>query len=263
MHWAWVLAGALLCAPAVARPLRVMSINQCTDQYALLLLPRERITSVSWLARDRQGSQVAALARRVPINRGTAEEVARQKPDLILAGPYTTPATRALLRRLGYRLIEVDDATDFATIRATTRRLAAALGVKPRGEALIARMNATLARLGRAPKQRVRVAAWDGAGFGARPGSLYAALLEAAGASNVAAGAAGANVEALLAARPHVLVRGGAGGHDLNGDATRHPVVRWTWAGRTVTVASAAYACGTPMSVEAAAKLRADLATLK
>lgn len=260
----------LAITPAAAsaeRPLRVMSINQCTDQYALMLLPPGRIASVSWLARDPSGSLVAARARRVAINRGTAEEVARQKPDLVLAGTYTTPATRALLKRLGYPLLEVDDATDFASIRATTRRIAAAVGARARGEALIARMDRMLAMLVRLPEVRVTVAAWDSAGFGARPGSLYDALLSATGADNVAqrppASRYGSpSAEVLLAAAPMVLVRsaGGRGTADLNGDAARHPAVRRAWRGRTVTLPSAYYACGTPYSVDGAVKLRAALA---
>jgi len=257
----------VIASPAAARPFRVMSINQCTDQYALMLLPPERITSVSWLARDASGSLVAARARRVASNRGTAEEVARQKPDLVLAGTYTTPATRALLKRLGYPLLEVDDATDFAAIRATTRRIAAAVGARARGEALIARMDRMLAALARGPKPLVTVAAWDSAGFGARPGSLYDALLSAAGADNVAhrppASRHGSpSAEVLLAAAPRVLVRGTTrrAASDLSGDAARHPAVRRTWRGRTVTLSSAYYACGTPFSVDGAVKLRAALA---
>lgn len=256
-------------AASAERPLRVMSINQCTDQYALMLLPPGRIASVSWLARDPSGSLVAARARRVASNRGTAEEVARQKPDLVLAGTYTTPATRALLKRLGYPLLEVDDATDFAAIRATTKRIAATVGARARGEVLIARMDRMLAALERQPKSGVTVAAWDAAGFGARPGSLYDALLGAAGADNVAHRPraslhASPSAEVLLAAAPMVLVRGAGqrAPNDLTGDAARHPAVRRAWRGRTVTLPSAYYACGTPYSVDGAVKLRAALAAM-
>lgn len=260
-----VLAQAA-AATGAPHPSRVMSINQCTDQYALMLLPPARITSVSWLARDPSGSLMAADVRHVPINRGTAEEVARQRPDLVLAGAYTTPATRALLKRLGYPLLEIEDATSFAAIRATTRRIAAAVGARARGEALIARMDRRLAWLSRRPPLRITVAAWNAAGLGARPGSLENALLTAAGADNVARRppaslTASVNAEALLAAAPQVLVRGGTRHDgDLTGAAARHPAVRRAWRGRMVTLPSAYYACGTPFSVDGAIRLRAALA---
>ena len=117
------------------------------------------------------------------------------------------------------------------------------------------------------PKARVTVAAWDAAGFGARPGSLYDTLLSAAGADNVAhrppaSLTASANAEVLLAAVPKVLVRNAAlrAPTDLSDDAARHPAVRRAWRGRTVTLPSAYYACGTPYSVDGAVKLRAALA---
>ncbi len=270
MWWALLPMLAILPAAAPAeRPLRVMSINQCTDQYLLMLLPPDRIASVSWLARDPSGSLLAAEARRVASNRGTAEEVARQRPDLVLAGTYTTPATRALLKRLGYPLLEVDDASDFASIRATTRRIAAAVGARARGEALIARMDRRLAYLSHLPPSHVTVAAWDAAGFGARPGSLYDTLLAIAGADNVAHHPPASlynapNAEVLLAAAPQVLVRSTTwrATNDLNGDAAQHPAVRRTWKGRTVTLSSAYYACGTPYSVDGAIKLRAALSAV-
>ncbi len=261
-----LLLASLSVAVSAERPLRVMSINQCTDQYLLMLLPPDRITSVSWLARDPSGSLVAEQAKRVAINRGTAEEVARQHPDLILAGTYTTPATRALLKRLGYPLLEIDDATDFASIRASTRRIAAAVGARARGEVLIAQMDRKLAFLSRKMPTHVTVAAWDAAGFGARPGSLYDLLLTEAGADNVAHHPpaslyAAPNAEVLLAAAPRVLVRSTTwrAANDLNGDAAQHPAVRRTWQGRTVTLSSAYYACGTPYSVDVAMKLRVAL----
>ena len=83
---------------AAAKPVHVMSMNQCTDQLVLALLPPERIASVTWLSRDPDGSLMFREAARVDINHGMSEEVLRQKPDLVIAGAFTTPATRGLLK---------------------------------------------------------------------------------------------------------------------------------------------------------------------
>ncbi len=249
----------LLAVPAAAAPLRVMSLNQCTDQLLLALLPPERIVSVTWLSRDPATSAMAAAAGRVPVNYGSAEEVLRARPDLVVAGAYTTPATRALVRRLGVPMLELGSADSFAAIRTQTRTLAAAVGAQVRGEALVAHLDASLARLAANHGPRVRVAAWDSAGFAARRGSLYDAVLTAAGADNIGGGAASPDVETLLALSPALLVRGGPGARDTPRGDVDHPVIRRRWANRTVIVPPTATMCGTPFTGDAALALRAQL----
>jgi iron complex transport system substrate-binding protein len=249
------------------KPLRVMSMNQCTDQLVLALLPPERIASVTWLSRNPDGSLMQRAAMQVGINHGLSEEVVRQRPDLVVAGSFTTPATRGLLRRLGYPMIEVDGADSFADIRRITRQVAAAVGEVARGEALIARMDRQLADLARDPGPPLRVAAWDGAGFSARPGSLYDEVLRAAGVTNVAnappaSGYGKPDTEVLLLTAPTLLVKGAGLGRPpgLRENVERHPVVRRFWDGaRTVTLRPAYYICGTPLVAEAALHLRAEL----
>lgn len=273
MRWAAAALGSLAATAGAAagvprpaaHPLRVMSINQCTDQIVLALLPPGRITSVTRLSRDPDSSLMAAAAARVGANRGLAEEVVRQRPDLVVAGTFTTPATRLLLRRLGWPMIEVDDAQSFEDIRRATRRIAAAVDERARGEALIAGMDRGLADLARHPGPPIRVAAWDGGGFGAGPGSLYDRVLRAAGAVNVAAtgpatGHGPPDVETLLRVAPALLVRGGDDRGSRRADVARHPLVRRYWGGgRTLAIRPADYLCGTPMVADAALRLRAAL----
>ena len=263
---AWCIAAALIPSAAAARPLRVMSLNACADQLVLALLPPSRITSVTWLSRDPSLSIMVRAAQRVAINHGSAEEVLRDHPDLVIAGAYATPATRAMLRTLRYPLLELDSADGFDDIRRDTRRVAAAVGETARGEALIARMDATLRRLSRATGPPLRVAAWDGAGFSAQPGSMYDAVLRAAGAHNVAndkgvLASAAPDIETLLAMAPDLLVRSGSGSEPpgRRADVVNNPVVLRFWAHRTVVVPEYDYICGTPFSADAALALRQDM----
>ncbi|MFC0205505.1 ABC transporter substrate-binding protein [Novosphingobium soli] len=242
-------------------------MNQCVDQLVLALLPPERIASVTWLSRDPDGSLMHREAMRVGVNHGLSEEVVRQKPDLVVAGSFTTPATRSLLKRMGYPMIEVDHAESFDDIRRITRQVARAVGEEAKGEARIARMDLQLAHLARDPGPRLRIAAWDGAGFNASDGSLYNAVLEAAGAVNVAnrppATSYGRpDVEVLLATAPALLVKGAGLGRKpgLRDNTERHPLVRRFWDGaRTLTIRQAYYQCGTPMVGDAAMALRTEL----
>lgn len=266
--FALTLAGCGAGQPAVphatARPMRVMSTNQCTDQLVLALLPPARIASVTWLSRDPATSLMARSAARVAVNHGAAEEVLAQRPDLVIAGSYTTPALKGMLRRLGYPLLEVQDVTGIAGVRRITREVAAAVGERARGEALIAGMDAKLLDLARDPAPPIRVAAWDRTGFAAGTGTLYGTILTAAGARNVAGeaptyGARRPDVEELLRARPALLVQGSRDAASLGDDLVRHRVVRRLWGKRTLTVPQAAYACGTPLIADAALRLRARL----
>lgn len=261
---ALVTAGAT--AASTAAPVRVMSINACTDQLVLALLPPERITSVSWLSRDASTSRMAAQARRVAINHAGAEEVVRQRPDLVVAGAYTAAATRGLLKRLHYPLLVLQPDDSFPDIRRNIRQVARAVGEEARGEAMIARMDATLHALAREAAPPLRVAAWDGAGFSARPPSLYDAILTAAGAHNVAAdtgvsSSGSPDVEVLLATAPQLLVAGQPGFEKpgRRSDVAHHPLVRRFWGDRTLIVPQSAYVCGTPYSADAAADLRRQM----
>ena len=240
-----------------------MSISECSDQLVLALADPRTITSVTWLSRDRGGSYMWRAAQGVRINHGLAEEVVRDHPDLVIAGSYSTPATRALLLRLHYPLLVLDPANSFDDIRRQVRTVAQALGETERGRGLIAHMDAALVRLRTERGPPLRVAAWDGAGFSAAPGSLYDTLLEAAGARNVTAqtqglGGSTPEVEKLIATAPQLLVAGAPAFQRpaLQTDVARHPLVRRYWSDRTLILPLSAYQCGTPFSADAALSLR-------
>ncbi len=264
-----LMVAATVVGAASARPLKVMSLSECTDQLVLQLLPPQQITSVTWLSRDPSISIMARAAARTPINYGGVEEVVRDKPDLVIADGFTAPAPRALLQRLHYPLLVLGSAESFDDIRGITRQAAAAVGAKARGEALLAHMDAALDSLAKDRAPPLRIAAWDGAGFSARKGSLYDAILTAAGARNVVdekgvATSGAPSVEMLLKAAPALLVRGEPG-FDRPGrqsDVAFHPVIRRFWRGRTLVVPQSAYICGTPLSADAALSLRDQMRAL-
>jgi len=130
--------------------------------------------------------------------------VLRLHPDLILAAPFGAQTTLALLQQEGLPVLRIDLPNDFAGIRAQTRRLAAALGVPQRGEALLAAMDAELAALPRAPRP-IRALVWEPRGFTAGPGTLMDAVLHAAGLTNRSDGRR-VGLETLLRDPPDLLV---------------------------------------------------------
>jgi iron complex transport system substrate-binding protein len=257
-------AGALSAAPG---PQHVMSLSMCTDDLLLELLPPERIASITYYSRDPSNSYQWPQAAKVPVNSGTIEEVLAEKPDLVLAGIYTTPASRSLLKKLDLPLLEVPPAADFDEIRAVTRQVARALRREAVGEALIAKMDATLQELAASkPAQTIRVAAWGEGGSIPGKGTLFDSILTAAGGVNIASSVDGAgytsfDVEQLLMAHPDVLAYAShiTDTPGLNTQLAQHPLILKLYSRRSVTYPSALYSCGVVESADAAVALRASL----
>jgi iron complex transport system substrate-binding protein len=81
----WRIAGlaavALLLtasAPAPRRPQRIMSLMQCNDLMVLALVPRARISSITYLAHAPAEALMPGRDRGVPVNHGSAEEILRR-----------------------------------------------------------------------------------------------------------------------------------------------------------------------------------------
>ena len=114
-------AGPGHSAARAQAPQRIVSLTVCTDQPLLDLVPRKRIAALSYLAVDPTLSLKVDEARGLKLVRGMAEEVLALKPDLVIAQEYSTTATVDLLQRLGFRVVLVPLATDFAGMRRAIR----------------------------------------------------------------------------------------------------------------------------------------------
>jgi iron complex transport system substrate-binding protein len=150
-------------------------------------------------------------------------------------------------------------AQDFAQIRAVTRLVAEAVGAEARGEALIATMDADLARAAaHRPAKPIRVAEWGNGGYVPGGGGLFGALLRVAGATSIAGGDGYYDVEALVAEKPEALLYSDTyrGLASLRDDQDRHPAL----SGRLPHIYySSFYGCGVPQLAGAALKLETDL----
>lgn len=242
---------------------RIVSINLCTDQLLLDLVPRERIAGLSHLAGDRTLSATAARADGIATTHGQAEEVLALDPDLVLTVEYSTPAAVDMLRRLGKRVVVLPLATDIEGIRAAVRKLADALGERNRGEAVIARFDERLAAA--APHSGVHptALAYQINSLAAGPASLLDAAMTAAGFANQARvqplGPAGRlPLEMLVTRPPDLLVMANSPEEfrTVSADNLRHPAIRRLMATRpSVEVPMALWLCGTPALVNAVERL--------
>ncbi len=247
-----------------------MSMNMCNDLILLMLVPRDRIASITYLAHDAVTVLMPGADRGVPINRGTAEEILLQRPDLILASPWTTPLARSLGKRVSAPIVEVEAATDFESIRRIVRQIGAAVGETARAEALVRRMDADLAALAvQRRAQPLRVVVWSGDGSVPGRGTLTDAIITAAGGINIGAKRpddrySTFGLEELLAARPDAIMQGvgSYGAPSLRKNVARHPLIDRLFAGRQIDYPDAGYTCGLPQTARAAQELARAFAVI-
>jgi iron complex transport system substrate-binding protein len=269
---AWLLAGLLALhasSTQAAPPLpRVASINLCADQLVLAIADPAQIVTVSWLAADGEESLTPELAARYPLNYGSAEELLGFHPDIVIAGTYTNAFARALLTRLGYRVVELPPETSIAAIEANLRTVAHAIGRSAQGEAAIAAMRAHAQAIGshRRPVAPRAVVLRPG-GFTVGADTLADSLMTLAGARNVAAEQGldrwgSLSIEALVRSAPELLILSDYRRHQpsLANAVLEHPVLAELAATHlTVRVRAAYWACGLPQSLESAAVLQRAL----
>ncbi|HEV2364543.1 MAG TPA: ABC transporter substrate-binding protein [Caulobacteraceae bacterium] len=199
-------------APAAQGRARVVSLDQCADQYVLALAPRIEIVALSKRARQAD-SFTRASAAGLPLRRADSETVLAERPTLVVRYWGGDSALLRDLHARGVAVADIDDAATFAGVETNVRRVAAALGRPAAGEALIGRMRGELARAS---------GAWRGqealyltsAGFTAGPDTLVGAMLAAAGLKDLSRrpGYQPVPLEALALSPPAVLVEGFFGG---------------------------------------------------
>ncbi len=270
-----VLASALLAlgaaaAPAAAEtaqpsapPARVVSINLCTDQLAMLLAAPGQLISVSNLASDPLSSSMPAEAAAYVPNRGGAEQVFLLKPDLVLAGTYTSRATVGLLQGLGVRVVQVAPVTSLEGVSDQIREVAAALGREAAGEALVAEFEAGLAALA-TDLPPAPAALYYPNGYTTGAGTLSDDVLRHSGFSNIGAGAGvtGGGIlpmELLVMAEPALVVTSKPyPGASRSEEILTHPALaRLKASAGVVTSSDADWICGTPHILRAVSAMRA------
>ncbi len=227
-------AAAAVAFPVAASPRRVVSLDQCADQYVLALAPREAIAGLSKRADD-PDAWLRDQARGLPLKRATLEALSSTRPDLVVRSWGGDERMVRALEARGARVVHIEDATDFPGVRANVRTVAAALDRRAEGEALIRRMDAKLAASAGAWKGQ-RALYYTPGGFTAGPGTLVDAMLRGAGLSNAARAQSFAAIplEALALNPPRLFVLGFFdAGHQTRWDQGRHPLLAELARGKT------------------------------
>lgn len=261
---AWAEAGSPVPVPA-----RVVSINLCTDQLAMLLAAPGQLLSVSHLASEPQSSSMLAEAEGYAENHGQAEEVFRLAPDLVLAGSYTALGTVDLLRRLGVPVLQVPPVNTLQEAVAQVRIVGQALGQEAKAEAMAQEFEAGIAAA-RVTGDRHSGAFYHPNGYTTGTGTLANEVMELTGFDNVgaSAGVTGGGIlplERLVLAAPDLLVTSQPyPGASRSEEILTHPALAAVQAGAGAGLHSDAdWVCGTPHLLRAIGRMAEARAVLE
>jgi len=253
-------AGAAQAGP----PERVVSMNLCTDQMAMLLGAPGQVVALSHIARDDRVSPMAQQAAGYAINHGQAEEIFALAPDLVLAGPFSSRFTVNLLRDLSIRVEELPVANRLEDVPAGLRQVGIWLGREAEAEALIADYLADLDALRADLATRPRAVLHYANNYTSGDKSLAHEILTAAGFANLAVEAGlrqGGTLpmERLIVLLPDLVIAGQTyPGASRSEEVLHHPAMaalRDRHAGGAVS--DSEWVCGTPAILRAVARLRA------
>lgn len=260
------LSGAgIACAEAA--PGRVVSINLCTDQLAMILAAPGQLVSVSHLAADPRSSVMVEQARGYAINHSQAEEIYLMKPDLVLAGTFTSTATVSMLRRLGIKVVTFPPASALSDVRQGMLDMGAALHREPQAQAMLAEFDAGLAALQQAQPATLSAVTYAANGYTPGSHSLSGEIIRAAGFRHLAddLGMQSGGVlplELLLMAQPDLVITGEPypGGSRAE-EILHHPALAALQAGQAA-VEDRDWVCGLPSvlsAIDGLAQARAAL----
>ena len=250
-------AGGGAGAPPPERGPTIVSLNPCTDAILAEVAAPGQLLAISHYSKDpRASSMEAAVAARFAATGGTVEEVLALDPDVVVAGSFLAPPTRAALAELGMEVVTFDIAADVAASKEQIRDLAALAGDEPAGARLIARIDAALAAAAPADGESVATLLWQPGGIVAGEQTLVSDLLVRTGFAN-AAPARGLSqadyvaLEDVVAAPPEVLlIAGGELGQS-------HPVLGRLGDMHRARFDTSLLYCGGPTIIRAAERLAA------
>ncbi len=250
---------------AFSEPSRVVSMNLCTDQLAMLLAAPGQLVSISYIAQDERASAMAEAALAYPVNHGLAEEIYLLQPDLVIAGAYSTTATTEMLRRLGIPVVVFQPANSLQDVRARILQMGDILGREEAARALLVDYDQRLATQEQAGPEAPRAALYAANGFTSGSMTLAGQILRAAGLRNIAdelgyTRSGHMPLELLAMSAPELLI--GTSPYPLaarSEDNLAHPVVRQlasrSGAGQ---MRDADWVCGTPHVLRAVAALATE-----
>ncbi|HEX8194067.1 MAG TPA: ABC transporter substrate-binding protein [Allosphingosinicella sp.] len=243
---------------AAASPLRVASLNLCTDELLLSLADPEQIVSVTHLSQQAAETPLWREARRHPMNDGSLVSAARHRPDLVLAMGGGARDRLRIAERLGIRTVDLPYPASLDDVEQGIRTVAAALGRPERGEALVARIRG-LRRT--APAEEVDTIWLGGGGRTVAADGLEAQWMRLAGLAQRPLQGDRVSLEQLAARPPAVLLRSDyrAGQYSASQRWLGHPLAAAADRSRILHAEGRRWTCMGPPMIDEVRRLRREI----
>ena len=252
---ALLLWATLTCA----EPQKIVSLNLCTDQLLMLLADPNQIASLSKIVDDPNVSFLAKKAAEFRKNRGDAEEIFMNSPDLVVAGVYTEKATVQILQSLGVRVEIFPIEQNFDDIVENIRKMGLLVGHADRAKRMINDFNIRLEELRSGTTERPRAAIYSANGYTTGTDTMSGQILKTAGFQNITEEVGMSfggtlPLETLVMLQPDFVITGKAyPGHSRSEEILKHPALRPF---KGITQTDAKWICGTPAVLDAVAELQ-------
>ena len=253
---------------AETNPNKIVSTQLCTDQLVLLIADHDNILSLSFLSHQPDMSILHKSAKSFPGNRGYAEEIVKLDPDIIFTNPFGN-SNLLILRKLGYRIVEVPLASSLEDVRKNIRTVAKVIGEQERGEKLIQQLNERIVELSPKDDARPILAKFGTNGYTFGSETLVSETITRAGYRNLAVelGMSSVSVlplEVLIKNPPDVLLAPSEfDSYALANELPLHPSIEQAFTETSkIDVDNNLWICGTPFVAEALRQLvefRAEL----
>lgn len=239
-------------------PVRVVSLNLCTDELLLLLGAPGQIASVTHLAHKPEETPLWREARRHSANDGTLASAAALRPDLVLTMGGGGDRL-GIAGRLGVETVNLPYPQSIDDVMTSIRTMAAALGRDAQGAAAVARIEA----LRRSAPAAGMDALWvGGGGRTVAAEGLEAQWMALAGLHQRSIGGDRVELEELLVRPPTLLLRSDYRANQYSqGQAwLNHPLARAAQGSRTIATDGRRWTCmGAPL-VDEILRLRGEIA---
>lgn len=123
---------------------RVVSLNLCADAYLMAFAKPEQILGLTQQSSDPTLSAFVEEASNFPVSGGRMSNILEQQPDIIIINNYSPPPNKALMDRLGIKIVKLDAANSYQTARTEILQLGKAIHRLEAAKAYLAQLDKEL-----------------------------------------------------------------------------------------------------------------------
>ena len=123
---------------------RVVSLNLCADAYLMAFAKPEQILGLTQQSSDPTLSAFVEEASNFPVSGGRMSNIIEQHPDIIIINNYSPPPNKALIDRLGIKIVKLDAANSYQTARTEILQLGKAIHRLEAAKAYLAQLDKEL-----------------------------------------------------------------------------------------------------------------------